>query len=168
MTTQLSRDPAHRITTSFVVRFRPFGESRTWWLGRGINISRGGLCFCSTAPAQPCIGQCYELCLTVSTSCGHQETIRIKVKVRWYAKGDSGITIGLRVADSSHQQILARAVARLYSFQGDDLKNSSTGKSEISLSEAETYGRAARGERGREGNTTQRETAWARGLRCCS
>ena len=92
-------------------------------------MSSGGLCFCSTAPAQPYIGQGYALRLTVRTSCGHQETIRIKAEVRWYAKGDSGITIGLRVADSSHQQLLARAVARLYSSHGDDLKNSSTGKS---------------------------------------
>jgi hypothetical protein len=111
MTKQLALDLTHRISTSFVVRFRPFGESKTWWLGKGMNLSSGGLCFCSAAPAQPHIGQCYEIRLTVNTPGGHHKTILIKAEVRWYAKNGSEITVGLKVADPFHQQALASALA---------------------------------------------------------
>jgi hypothetical protein len=112
MTKQLARDLAHRISTFFVVRFRPFGDSKAWWLGRGMNLSSGGLCFCSTAPAQPRVGQCYELRLTVVTTCEHHKTILIKAEVRWYAQNGSELTVGLKVADPFHQQALASALAR--------------------------------------------------------
>jgi hypothetical protein len=112
MTKQLARDVAHRISTSFVVRFRPFGESGAWWPGRGMNLSSGGLCFYSTAPAQPCIGQRYEIRLTVSTPCEHHKTILIEAEVRWYAKNGSEITVGLKVRDPFYQQALASALAR--------------------------------------------------------
>ena len=112
MTKQLARDLPHRISTFFVVWFRPFGESGAWWLGRGMNISSGGLCFRSTASARPCIGQRYEIRLTVSTPCGHHKTILIEAEVRWYAQNGSEITVGLKVADPFHQQALASTLAR--------------------------------------------------------
>jgi hypothetical protein len=111
MTKQLARDLTHRISTFFVVRFRPFGESGAWLLGTGMNLSSGGLCFCFTAPARHCIGQRYEIRLTVNTPCGHHKTILIEAEVRWYAKNGSEIRVGLKVADPFHQRALASTLA---------------------------------------------------------
>jgi hypothetical protein len=108
-----------RIPASFAVRFHPHGQPGRWLRGAGVDLSAGGLRFVCTAPAQPRVKLKYELKLTLTFPRRKRETLRVEAEVRWYKETGGGITVGLRVADPSHQQALARVVARLQASLGE-------------------------------------------------
>lgn len=102
-----------RMSASFSVRFRRRGSERPWMLGKGIDVGNGGFCFSFTAPETPTLGIVYDTEMTLKLTGKETETLKISAEVRWIAKAQKEILIGLRVVDQAQRKTLTSAVSRL-------------------------------------------------------
>ena len=102
-----------RIPTAFSLQLRHCGSNSSIIVGRGIDISAGGLCFVFSSLHIPHPGTLYDLEITLPISKDEQAFFSVIAEVRWAKRTKGEIQVGVEVHDRAQRKILALAVTKL-------------------------------------------------------